>query len=120
MTNLRTDEIVFFLHLMKIGTDENKAIYSRNKLKNKIFFRPTYPNFFYQEGRKQDYILFWPHIEWYIKGTVKMKYSLIYNCKALKFWKWQINLLWLVRAPPSKMREPYSNQSVCLSVHTLL
>ena len=28
MTNLRTDEIVFFRNLMKIGTDENKAIYS--------------------------------------------------------------------------------------------
>ena len=28
MTNLRTDEIIFFLHLTKIGTDENKAIYS--------------------------------------------------------------------------------------------
>ena len=28
MTNLRTDEIAFFLHLTKIGTDENKAIYS--------------------------------------------------------------------------------------------
>ena len=28
MTNLRTDKIVFFLHLTKIGTDENKAIYS--------------------------------------------------------------------------------------------
>ena len=28
MTNLRTEEIVFFCDLMKIGTDENKAIYS--------------------------------------------------------------------------------------------
>ena len=28
MTNLRTDELVFFRNLMKIGTDENKAIYS--------------------------------------------------------------------------------------------
>ena len=28
MTNLRTDEIVFFRNLTKIGTDENKAIYS--------------------------------------------------------------------------------------------
>ena len=28
MTNLRTDEIVFFLYLTKIGIDENKAIYS--------------------------------------------------------------------------------------------
>ena len=28
MTNLRTDEIVFFSDLTKIGTDENKAIYS--------------------------------------------------------------------------------------------
>ena len=28
MTNLRTDEIVFFCNVMKIGTDENKAIYS--------------------------------------------------------------------------------------------
>ena len=27
MTNLRTDEIVFFRNLTKIGTDENKAIY---------------------------------------------------------------------------------------------
>ena len=29
MTNLRTDEIVFFRNLKKIGTDENKAIYSK-------------------------------------------------------------------------------------------
>ena len=28
MPNLRTDEIVFFCNLTKIGTDENKAIYS--------------------------------------------------------------------------------------------
>ena len=28
MTNLRTDEIVFFRNLTKIDTDENKAIYS--------------------------------------------------------------------------------------------
>ena len=28
MTNLSTDEIVFFHNLTKIGTDENKAIYS--------------------------------------------------------------------------------------------
>ena len=28
MTNSRTDEIVFFRNLTKIGTDENKAIYS--------------------------------------------------------------------------------------------
>ena len=28
MTNLRTDEIVFFHNLTKIGTGENKAIYS--------------------------------------------------------------------------------------------
>ena len=28
MTNLRTDEIVIFRNLTKIGTDENKAIYS--------------------------------------------------------------------------------------------
>ena len=28
MTNLRTDEIVFFRNMTKIGTDENKAIYS--------------------------------------------------------------------------------------------
>ena len=28
MTNLRTDEIPFFRSLTKIGTDENKAIYS--------------------------------------------------------------------------------------------
>ena len=26
--NLRNEEMVFFLNLMKIGTDENKAIYS--------------------------------------------------------------------------------------------
>ena len=32
MTNLRTDEIVFFLYLTKIGTDENKAIYSTSIL----------------------------------------------------------------------------------------
>ena len=30
MTNLRTDEIVFIRNLTKIGTDENKAIYSMN------------------------------------------------------------------------------------------
>ena len=30
MTNLRTDEIVFFRNLTKIGTDENKAIYSNS------------------------------------------------------------------------------------------
>ena len=29
MTNLHTDEIVFFRNLTKIGTDENKAIYSK-------------------------------------------------------------------------------------------
>ena len=29
MTNLRTDELVFFRNLTKIGTDENKAIYSK-------------------------------------------------------------------------------------------
>ena len=28
MTNLHTDEIIFFCNLTKIGTDENKAIYS--------------------------------------------------------------------------------------------
>ena len=28
MTNLSTDEIVFYHNLTKIGTDENKAIYS--------------------------------------------------------------------------------------------
>ena len=28
MTNLRTDEMAFFRSLTKIGTDENKAIYS--------------------------------------------------------------------------------------------
>ena len=28
MTNLRTDEIVFFRNLTKKGTDKNKAIYS--------------------------------------------------------------------------------------------
>ena len=28
MTNLRTDEIVFFRNLTKIGTDENNAIYT--------------------------------------------------------------------------------------------
>ena len=31
MTNLRTDEIVFSRNLTKIGTDENKAIYSNNE-----------------------------------------------------------------------------------------
>ena len=31
MTNLRTDEIIFFLNLTKIGTDENKAIHSIKK-----------------------------------------------------------------------------------------
>ena len=29
MTNLRTDETVFFLHWTKIGTDENKKNLSR-------------------------------------------------------------------------------------------
>ena len=29
MTNLRTDEMVFFHDLTKIDTDENKAIYSK-------------------------------------------------------------------------------------------
>ena len=34
MTNLRTDEMVFSRNLTKIGTDENKAIYStRHKKK---------------------------------------------------------------------------------------
>ena len=28
MTNLRTDKIAFFSYLTKIGTEENKAIYS--------------------------------------------------------------------------------------------
>ena len=28
MTNLLTNKMVFFLNLMKIGADENKAIYS--------------------------------------------------------------------------------------------
>ena len=32
MTNLRTDEIVFFGNLTKIDTDENKAIYSSIQL----------------------------------------------------------------------------------------
>ena len=31
MTNLCSDEIVFFRNLTKIGTDENKAIYSNTK-----------------------------------------------------------------------------------------
>ena len=31
MTNLRTDEMAFFHSLKKIGTDENKAIYSMLK-----------------------------------------------------------------------------------------
>ena len=30
MTNLRTDEMSFFRSLTKIGTDENKTIYSTN------------------------------------------------------------------------------------------
>ena len=32
MTNLRTDEMAFLRSLTKIGTDENKAIYSRSFL----------------------------------------------------------------------------------------
>ena len=36
MTNLRTDEIVLFRNLMKIGTDENKAIYSIYQLSLKL------------------------------------------------------------------------------------
>ena len=35
MTNLRTDEIVFFRNLTKIGTDKNKGIYSI-ELPNKL------------------------------------------------------------------------------------
>ena len=34
MTNLRTDEFFFFCNLTKIGTDENKAIYSRDLLRH--------------------------------------------------------------------------------------
>ena len=32
MTNSRIDEIVFLDNLTKIGTDKNKAIYSKSKL----------------------------------------------------------------------------------------
>ena len=32
MTNLRTDQMVFFRNLTKIDTDENKAIYSSEAL----------------------------------------------------------------------------------------
>ena len=39
MTNLRTDEIVFFRNLTKIGTDENKAIYSKPKISRHAAFR---------------------------------------------------------------------------------
>ena len=31
MTNLRIDKMVFFRYMTKIGTDENKAIYSNNE-----------------------------------------------------------------------------------------
>ena len=40
MTNLRTDEIVFFRNLTKIGTDENKAIHSI------LFFRENETGWF--------------------------------------------------------------------------
>ena len=36
MTNLRTDEMVFVPNLTKIGTDENKAIYSNIILKTSL------------------------------------------------------------------------------------
>ena len=39
MTNLRTDEIVFFLNLTKIGTDKNKAIHSIHK---KLLAKPLF------------------------------------------------------------------------------
>ena len=39
MTNLRTDEIVFFRNLTKIGTDENKAIYSIRNYWRGFYFR---------------------------------------------------------------------------------
>ena len=32
MTNLPTDEMVFFRNLMKIDTDKNKAIYSNSTI----------------------------------------------------------------------------------------
>ena len=35
MTNLRTDEMVFFHNLTKIDTDENKAIYSNCFMTNR-------------------------------------------------------------------------------------
>ena len=38
MTNLRTDEMVFFRNLMKIDTDENKAFYSSIKISTSFFF----------------------------------------------------------------------------------
>ena len=38
MTNLRTDEIVFFRNLTKIGTDENKAIYSSPNTNSDIVY----------------------------------------------------------------------------------
>ena len=38
MTNLRTDEIVSFRNLTKIGTDENKAIYSTTQQAVTIIF----------------------------------------------------------------------------------
>ena len=38
MTNLRTDEMVFICNLTKIGTDENKAIYSNTFTSFRFFF----------------------------------------------------------------------------------
>ena len=44
MTNLRTDEIVYFCNLTKIGTDENKAIYSIFCLYLSLYYRRTLEN----------------------------------------------------------------------------
>ena len=43
MTNLRTDEIVLFHNLTKIGTDENKAIYSNTNQTNLAWMCPFVP-----------------------------------------------------------------------------
>ena len=53
MTNLRTDEIgFFFCNLMKIGTDENKAIYSIQR-KGRVQNYPIQSQFIVRDKVKQ-------------------------------------------------------------------
>ena len=42
MTNLRTDEIVYIRNLTKIGTNENKAIYSISRRPILVAFYDTH------------------------------------------------------------------------------